>query len=183
MQKIIPIILLAVLLVPASQAYGQAADNAPTLTVSLQSETPFVYQDSEGFTVVVGVVENNNELTPVTNVQVQVKFYDDLNPQPIETVTDNDICRAPAGALQISWGFPHTQFAQLLPIPISPRHPFPWSALTLQVQRKTPWQSILVTYPWIPNSTLLEPWKTGGLQSQIQECTWQCMMHLFPQES
>ena len=89
MQKIIPIILLAVLLVPASQAYGQAADNAPTLTVSLQSETPFVYQDSEGFTVVVGVVENNNELTPVTNVQVQVKFYDDLNPQPIETVTEN----------------------------------------------------------------------------------------------
>ena len=90
MQKIIPILFLAVLLIPISQINAQEySDNTPTLTVSLQNETPFVYQDSEGFTVVVGVVENNNELTPVTNVQVQVKFYDDLNPQPIETVTEN----------------------------------------------------------------------------------------------
>lgn len=90
MQKIIPIILLAVLLIPVSQISAQEySDNTPTLTVSLQNETPFVYQDSEGYSVVVGLVENNNELTPVTNVKVQVKFYDDVNPQPLETVTEN----------------------------------------------------------------------------------------------
>ena len=90
MQKIIPIIFLVVLLIPVSQINAQEySDNTPTLTVSLQNETPFVYQDSEGYSVVVGLVENNNELTPVTNVQVQVKFYDDLNPQPVETVTEN----------------------------------------------------------------------------------------------
>lgn len=91
MQKIVPIVLLSVLLlIPVSQISGQEySDTAPTLTVSLQSKTPFVYQDSEGYSVVVGMVENNNELTPVTNVQIQVKFYDDLSPQPIETVTEN----------------------------------------------------------------------------------------------
>ena len=58
------------LLIPVSQSFAQEySDNAPTLTVSLQNETPFVYQDSEGYTVVVGVVENNNDLTPVTNVR------------------------------------------------------------------------------------------------------------------
>ena len=90
MQKIIPIVFLAVLLIPVSQISAQEySDTTPTLTVSLQNDSPFVYRDSEGYSVVVGVVKNNNELTPVTNVQVQVKFYDDLNPQPIETVTAN----------------------------------------------------------------------------------------------
>jgi len=90
MQKIIPVILLAVLLIPVSQIDAQEySDNTPTLTVSLQNETPFVYRDAEGYSVAVGIVENNNALTPVTNVQVQAKFYDDLNPHPIETVTEN----------------------------------------------------------------------------------------------
>ncbi len=90
MQKIIPVILLVVLLIPVSQIDAQEySDNTPTLTVSLQNETPFVYRDAEGYSVAVGIVENNNALTPVTNVQVQAKFYDDLNPHPIETVTEN----------------------------------------------------------------------------------------------
>ena len=44
-------------------------DNTPTLSVSLTSDSPFVFQDSEGYTVVVGMVENKNSLTAVTNVQ------------------------------------------------------------------------------------------------------------------
>ena len=62
------------------------SDNTPgTLTVVLTSETPFVYKDNEGYTVVVGNVENKNELTPVTNVQIRVNFYDDTGSEPLET--------------------------------------------------------------------------------------------------
>ena len=44
-------------------------DNTPTLSVSLTSDSPFVFQDSEGYTVVVGMVENKNSLTAVTNAR------------------------------------------------------------------------------------------------------------------
>ena len=72
------------LLFPISQGFSQEYyDNAPTLSVSLTSETPFVYQDSQGYTVVVGMVENNNSLTAVTNARIQVSFYDDTSFTPL----------------------------------------------------------------------------------------------------
>ena len=72
------------LLLPISQGFSQEYyDNAPTLSVSLTSESPFVFQDSEGYTVVVGMVENKNSLTAVTNARVQVSFYDDTSFTPI----------------------------------------------------------------------------------------------------
>lgn len=78
---------LILLLVPLSQGFSQEySDNAPTLNVSLSNESPFVYQDSEGYTVVVGLVDNNNQLTPISNVQIQVNFYDDFDPTPLEVV-------------------------------------------------------------------------------------------------
>ncbi len=87
MQKLVSGAFLILLLILPLQAFSQLTDNAPTLSVSLKSETPFVYQDSKGYTVVVGAVENNNSLTPVTNVAIQVNFYDDLAPVPLEVVT------------------------------------------------------------------------------------------------
>jgi len=90
MQKLILSVFLALLLIPFSQSFSQEfSDNAPTLSVSLKNETPFVYQDSEGYTVVVGAVENHNSLTPVTNVEIRVNFFDDSNPSPIEVVQGN----------------------------------------------------------------------------------------------
>jgi hypothetical protein len=89
MLKVVLCTFLILLLVPFSEGFSQVTDNAPTLNVSLMNETPFVYQDAEGYTVVVGIVENNNSLTPVTNVQIQVKFYDDLDPTPLEVVQGN----------------------------------------------------------------------------------------------
>ena len=89
MMKIILCSFLVLLLIPFSQGFSQEySDNAPALIVSLRSESPFVYQDSEGYTVVVGIVENNNPLTPVTNVQVQAKFFDDFGSDPIEVVQE-----------------------------------------------------------------------------------------------
>jgi len=90
MQKFILSVFLALFLIPFSQSFSQEfSDNAPTLSVSLKNETPFVYQDSEGYTVVVGIVENLNSLTPVTNVEIRVNFFDDSNPSPIEVVQGN----------------------------------------------------------------------------------------------
>ncbi|MBT5842814.1 MAG: hypothetical protein HOK63_07460 [Thaumarchaeota archaeon] len=87
MQKPILCAFLILLLVPFSQSFSQEYyDNAPTLTVSLKNETPFVYQDSEGYTVVVGEVKNNDSQTAVTNVRIQVNFFDESDPAPIEIV-------------------------------------------------------------------------------------------------
>ena len=92
MQKLILSTFLILLLVPFSQGFSQEhSDNAPTLSVSLANDTPFVYQDSEGHAIVVGVVENNNSLTPVTNVEIQVNFFDDFNPSPIEVIKGKTI--------------------------------------------------------------------------------------------
>ncbi|WP_371504086.1 hypothetical protein [Nitrosopumilus adriaticus] len=85
MQKLVLGMFLILLLIPFSQSYSQEKTDTPsTLSVSLTSETPFVFQDSEGYTVVVGEVENNDSLSAVTNVVIQVKFYDDLDPNPLD---------------------------------------------------------------------------------------------------
>ena len=86
MQKLILSTFLILLLVPFSQAFSQVTDNPSTLSVSLRNETPFVYQDSEGYTVVVGLVENNDSLASITNVMIQVNFFDDFDPNPLEVV-------------------------------------------------------------------------------------------------
>ncbi len=87
MKKVLPSAFLILLLIPFSQGFAQEySDNAPTLTVSLVNESPYVYKDSEGYTVVVGAIENDNALTSVTNVQLQVLFYDDFDPNPLEIV-------------------------------------------------------------------------------------------------
>ena len=87
MPKLVLSAFLILLLIPFSQAFSQEySDNAPTLSVSLKSETPFVYKDSEGYAVVVGTVENNDSLASITNVMIQVNFFDDFDPNPLEVV-------------------------------------------------------------------------------------------------
>ena len=83
MQRILFVMFL-ILLFPISQGFSQEYyDNTPTLSVSLTNQSPFVYQDSEGYTVVVGMVENKNSLTAVTNARVQASFYDDTSFSPL----------------------------------------------------------------------------------------------------
>ena len=43
--------------------------------------SPFVFQDSDGYTVVVGIVENKNSLSAVTNARVRLA-YDDTSFTP-----------------------------------------------------------------------------------------------------
>jgi hypothetical protein len=91
MHKIILSIFLILFLIPSSQIFSQEFyDNALTLSVSLGG-TPYVYQDSEGYAVVVGMVENNDSFTPVSNVQIQVNFFDDFSSESLETIEGTSI--------------------------------------------------------------------------------------------
>ena len=81
MQKIIFSIILILILLPISQVFSQEyTDTNPTLSISLKSQSSFVYQDSEGYTIVIGLIENNDPLSFLTNVVIQAKFFDDFNP-------------------------------------------------------------------------------------------------------
>ena len=85
MKKLIFGIVFVLILFPVSQSFSQEyTDTNPTLIVSTNSHTNYVYQDSEGHTVVIGIIENNDPLSFVTNVKVQAYFYDELNPKPLE---------------------------------------------------------------------------------------------------
>jgi len=85
MQKSIFGIILFLLLLPISPIFSQEYSNTnPTLTVSINSDSNFMYQDSEGYTVVIGLIENNDSLSFLTNVVIQASFYDDFNPNPLE---------------------------------------------------------------------------------------------------
>jgi hypothetical protein len=85
MKKLIFGIVFVLILFPVSQSFSQEyTDTNPTLIVSTNSNTNYVYQDSEGHTVVIGIIENNDPLSFVTNVKVQAYFYDELNPKPLE---------------------------------------------------------------------------------------------------
>ena len=85
MKKLVFGFVFVLILFPVSQSFSQEyTDTNPTLIVSTNSNTNYVYQDSEGHTVVIGIIENNDPLSFVTNVKVQAYFYDELNPKPLE---------------------------------------------------------------------------------------------------
>ena len=85
MQKIIFSIILIFFLLPISQVFSQEyTDTNPTLTITMNSNANFVYQDSEGYTVVIGLIENNDPLAFLTNVLIRANFYDDFNSNPLE---------------------------------------------------------------------------------------------------
>ena len=85
MKKLIFGIIFILILFPTSQSFSQEyTDTNPTLTVSTNSDLNYIYQDSTGHAVVIGVVENNDPLSFVTNVKVKAYFYDEFNPNPLE---------------------------------------------------------------------------------------------------
>lgn len=87
MLKIIFCAFLVFFLIPVSQASSQEyVNDEPTLITSLEYDQPFVYHDDLGHSVVVGTVQNNDQSTYITNVQIQVRFFDDLTPDPLEVV-------------------------------------------------------------------------------------------------
>ena len=85
MNKSIFGIILFLFLLPIPAIFSQEyTDTNPTLTVSINSNSNFMYQDSEGYTVVIGLIENNDPLAFLTNVVIEASFYDDFNLNPLE---------------------------------------------------------------------------------------------------
>jgi hypothetical protein len=91
MRKLFLTFFLVLMLFPISSGFSQKSDTPSTLSVALTSESPFVYKDDEGYTVVVGNVINKNEVTSVTNVQLIVNFYDETGTEPLETIRGGTI--------------------------------------------------------------------------------------------
>lgn len=91
MRRIFLSLFLILFLFPISSSYSQVTDTLPTLSVALTSDSPYVYKDSDGYTVVVGAVENKNDMTSVANVNIRATFYDDINPNPLEIVQGGTI--------------------------------------------------------------------------------------------
>ena len=79
------------MLFPISPGFSGQFDTLSTLSVALTSESPYVYKDNEGYTIVVGNVINKNELTSVSNIQLRVSFYDETGTEPLETVRGGTI--------------------------------------------------------------------------------------------
>lgn len=133
MFKVILCAFLILLLVPFSEAFSaESTDTPSTLALSLNEDNIHVYQDLDGHTVVVGLVENNNSLTPVTGVQIQVNFYDDANPIPLEVVQGNTtlevISANGKSPFSIRSASPNPQITQASvslsspPVPSNPKH-------------------------------------------------------------
>ena len=59
----------------------------------MNSDSNFVYRDSEGYTVVIGLIENNDPLSFLTNVVVQANFYDEFNSNPLEVKEGSTILK------------------------------------------------------------------------------------------
>ena len=91
MRKVVLSVFLILMLLPISSGFSQKSDTLSTLSVALTSDSPFVYKDNEGYTIVVGNVENKNEITSITNVKLRVNFYDDTGTEPLETIRGGTI--------------------------------------------------------------------------------------------
>lgn len=83
------------LLLPTVQAFGQTTNTVPTLAVKLTSTQPFIYKNADGYTVVIGEVENTRNF-PVNNVKIGVGFYGTAaagpgGVPPLETATGTSL--------------------------------------------------------------------------------------------
>jgi hypothetical protein len=90
MKKTLWALFLVLFLFPISHSYAGLSDTGATLGISLTSFSPHHYKDEQGYTVVLGEVENKKEF-PITGVKIMVAFYDDFGKQPLETTIGSTI--------------------------------------------------------------------------------------------
>ena len=90
MQRLLAVSLV-LLLLPFGQIFAQLTETPSALGVKLTTTSPFSYKDEEGYTVVMGEVENTKTFQ-VKNVKIWVGFYSGKasgsgGEPPVETVT------------------------------------------------------------------------------------------------
>jgi len=84
MKKIILSLLLVLILFPISSSFSQGIDTPPTLGLVITSTDPYYFKDEQGYTIILGEVENTKNFV-ATGVKIQAFFYDDFSKQPIES--------------------------------------------------------------------------------------------------
>ena len=77
-------------MLPINSSFSQISDTEPTLGIVLTNSAPFHYKDNEGYTVIIGQVENTKNFA-ITDVQIWAGFYDDFNLQPLESLLGTTI--------------------------------------------------------------------------------------------
>jgi hypothetical protein len=95
MKSTLAVFALLFLLFPMTQVLAQVTDTQSTLGVKLTNTAPFVYKDEEGYTVVIGEVENTKSF-PVNNVKIWVGFFSgqsagSAGEPPLETATGTSL--------------------------------------------------------------------------------------------
>ena len=90
MMKTLLALFLVLFLFPFSHSYAGLSDTGATLGIALTSFSPHHYKDEQGYTVVLGEIENKKEF-PITGVKIWVGFYDDFGEQPLETTIGSTI--------------------------------------------------------------------------------------------
>ncbi len=95
MKRLLLVSALLFLLFPISQVLAQVTDTQSTLGVKLTNTAPFIYKDDQGYTVVIGEVENTKSF-PVNNVKIWVGFFSGeasgpAGESPLETVTGTSL--------------------------------------------------------------------------------------------
>ena len=88
--KFLVILILIIGLFPLAASYSQLQDKAPTLGIILTSFTPYHYTDDDGYTIIIGEVQNTKNF-PVTGVKIWAGFYNDVNLQPLESTVGTSL--------------------------------------------------------------------------------------------
>lgn len=93
---VIFIILIILILFPIISSFSQKTDQPSQFGITFTSFTPHYFNDSDGYTVIMGEIENMKNF-PITEVKILAGFYDDVNERPLETAigtTINDVIPA-----------------------------------------------------------------------------------------
>jgi len=77
MKRIILIVFFALLLFPISSSFSQKTDEPSEFALQLTSTSPFIFKDENGYTIILGEIQNTRS-SYFTNVQIIGVFLDDL---------------------------------------------------------------------------------------------------------
>jgi len=86
MKKILLIAFFAIILFPVSSSFSQGTDFESPFAITLTSDVPFHFKNQEGYTIIIGEVENNTNF-PLNDVVISALFFDD-NFQLLEIVKE-----------------------------------------------------------------------------------------------
>jgi len=90
MKKILLVAFFTIILLPLSSSFSQVTDTPSTLAIVLTSDAPFHFKNQEGYTIIIGEVENIRNF-PIKDLVISAGFYDFNSKQPLEIVRGTTI--------------------------------------------------------------------------------------------